>query len=123
MSDEWRERAIALSKPSKKKGPAAKAPEPPWREKARRMHAEGRYTYRQIGEACGVHLKTVERFISMDRGFTSTGRQSSITEEALTEHHAPRSIRTFLKPDRMPAARRFAAGEISRAELMLELAA
>lgn len=98
--------------------------EPAWRAQARELRSQGK-SYTAIARAVGVHHKTVERFFSMDRGFTiDFGKYgNTICEEALIEPHVTRPIRKIIKPDRMPVARRFAAGEISRAELMLEIAA
>ena len=99
--------------------------EPEWRQRARDLRATG-LTHSIIAERLSLSIKTVANFFSMDRGVTiDFGKYGdSINEESLIETHVTRPIRQIIKQKSiMPAARRFANGEITRAELMLAIAA
>lgn len=98
--------------------------EPEWRQKARELRAAG-LTHRVIAERLGRSIKTVANFFTADRGaFINYGVRGKISEVDLTEPHVARTIRPIIKKDAvMLAAQRFAKSEITRAELMLAIAA
>lgn len=90
--------------------------QPAWRPVAEQMRADGAPT-REIAAACGI---TVQYLIAWENGFYDGGVPD---ESELIERHVYRIPTQRLAPQdqKMAAVKRFAAGEITRAELSQQI--